>query len=304
MILVDFQQTAICTLTGILGKDKNIEVDDKMMRHIILNMLLDYKTRYGKRFGDLVITTDGNDYWRREIFPHYKFGRKKQRDESEYDWVQIKSSLNTVQKELAEFFPYPVIATPQAEADDIIAVMCDWSQENDLEHPFDEPKDLLIMSADTDMFQCHKFKNVKQVTPNGMEQIKSKVPLKQFILEHTLTGDAGDGIPNFLSTDDFFYQKSLTPDIKVRQKPVTATIKKHYMEVMEYDGLVREFRNEEEKKNYERNYQLVDFRCIPDTVRESIIASYQSQLGKDRSSVLSYLINNKIKNLVDRVEDF
>lgn len=326
MIAADYSQVFISTLMGELQGRKDIQIDLSLVRHMTLNVLLGYRTKYAKRFGELVLCCDGDRYWRRELFDLYKFPRKKAKEDSGYDWKAISECMDIVQAEIAEFFPYPVVSTPRAEGDDCIAILADWVQTNDYQDDaiFDEePRDFLIMSSDTDLFQTHKYKNVKQCSPmlmgTGKPQVKSDVPLAQFKLEHILTGDAGDGIPNVLMPQTFFKDKVSDESNPQRQKPITAKIKEFYQEQIDAYGEVREFRDEHTKKGtkiistipaeaiearYKFNEKLVIFDHIPQDVRDDVIASYKSQLGKDRSMLLDYFIKYKLKNLMPQLQDF
>ena len=52
-----------------------------------------YKSKFGKKYGDIIICCDDKNYWRKQTFPHYKANRKKFREESDYDWNLIFESL-------------------------------------------------------------------------------------------------------------------------------------------------------------------------------------------------------------------
>jgi hypothetical protein len=326
MILADYSQLFIFSLMGELNGRTDTPINLSLVRHLTLNVLLTYRKKYHKRFGELVICTDGDKYWRRELFDLYKYPRKKSKVDSGYDWQLIGDCMDQVQEELTEFFPYPVIATPRAEADDCIAIMADWSQTNDLTDGgmFDEPepKSCLIVSSDTDFFQCHKHKNVKQVSPmllaKDSAQVKSEVPLEQYILEHILTGDAGDGIPNVLVSQSFFKEKEDLSNPQ-RQKPVTANIKKFYLDQLNEHGkiitfapipikdgtkIVGEISADHIRERFEFNRKLIDFNEIPTDVRRDVVLSYEAQTGKNRSKILDYFIKNRLSNLMESIDDF
>jgi hypothetical protein len=42
----------------------------------------------------------------------------------------------------------------------------------------------------------------------------------------------------------------------------------------------------------------------PQTIREKIIAEYEHQAGKDRSKLFNYFIKNKLKVLMESINDF
>jgi len=79
---------------------------------------------------------------------------------SGFDWHAIFEALNQIKQELDEHFPYPVIEVDGAEADDVIASLVFWSQENDLiQFGLDfESQPVLILSGDHDFAQLQRFK--------------------------------------------------------------------------------------------------------------------------------------------------
>jgi hypothetical protein len=126
---------------------------------------------------------------------------------------------------------------------------------------------------------------------------------KDFLLEHILKGDASDGIPNILSDDDTFIVDGK------RQKPVG---KKRMMQMIS-DGKLSEM------ENWNRNQTLVDFSCIPDTIRDEIIRRYKNEKSLRENqrqeikmkpgagmytNVSNYLLEKKLNNLLDLAGDF
>jgi len=128
MILVDYSQAA---LASILSFQRELRGGDEqvvnLIRHVVLNMLQSYKKKYGKEYGELVICCDDRDYWRRDVFPYYKAGRKKAREESGLPWKLIFDTISQLKEDIKTNFPYQVLQVSKAEADDIIAVLCKHS---------------------------------------------------------------------------------------------------------------------------------------------------------------------------------
>ena len=77
MILVDMNQISLASMMMHLHMNKIKEPDEKMVRHMILNSLRMYRTRFSSEFNELVLCYDSKHYWRRDYFPEYKFGRRK-----------------------------------------------------------------------------------------------------------------------------------------------------------------------------------------------------------------------------------
>ena len=103
MILIDFTQIVIGGLMATIHKTGE-EIDDKLVRHVVLNTLRNYRTKFLKEYGELVICCDNKHYWRRDYFPNYKINRKKDREQSDYDWNSIFINLNLIRDEIKENF--------------------------------------------------------------------------------------------------------------------------------------------------------------------------------------------------------
>lgn len=297
MILVDYSQVALAAILTFQRELKGTESEVKnLIRHVTLSTLKSYKKKYGKEYGELVICCDGRKYWRREVFEHYKAGRKKMRDNSDLDWHLIFDTLNEMRQDIAEHFPWRVIHVDRAEADDIIAVLAGWTQNNNLVQQglVEEPQPILILSSDKDFKQLQLYENIRQWSPMQKKYITaSKQEIRDFTVEHVVKGDTGDGIPNILSKDDVFVSGE-------RQKPMSA---KRLAEFLENGEAA--CRTTEEKRNYARNQQLIDFTFIPEEVKSSIIETYlNSKPTADKMSVMNYLMNHRCRLLLDEIEDF
>lgn len=301
MILVDYSQVALAAILTFQRELKGTESEVKnLIRHVTLSTLKSYKKKYAKEYGELVICCDGRKYWRKEVFEHYKASRKKNRDNSDLDWHLIFDTLNEMRQEIAENFPWRVMHVDRAEADDIIAVMTEWAQNNDLimEGLSEEPQKILILSSDKDFKQLQlapfSSGNVRQWSPMQKKYIQaSKQEIIDFTVEHIVKGDTGDGIPNILSKDDVFVSGN-------RQTPVSA---KRLAEFFEKG--IDACRNDEEKRNWQRNAKLIAFDNIPADVKQSIIDTYISSKPKgDKMTVMNYLMEHRCRLLLDEIEDF
>ena len=283
MILVDLNQVMISNLMAQIGNHTDAKLDESMLRHMILNTLRYNRQKFHNEFGELVICADDRNYWRRQLFPYYKAARKKSREDSEMDWSAIFNSLNKIREELKEFFPYKVIQVETAEADDIIGAIVHL-EGRDLN--IGEP--ILILSGDKDYVQLHKYANVKQYDPTRKRWIRHADP-EEFLYEHIVRGDASDGVPNVLSADNCFV-------VNTRQKPIT---KKRLAEWKSTEN-----RNEDVQRNFKRNEMLVDLSMIPEHIKNEAIDKYKSDDINDRSQLLNYFIKNRLRHLMENIQEF
>ena len=155
MILVDMNQVTLSNLMVQIGGKSTVEPD--LVRHMVLNSLRSYRTKFTEEFGELVLCYDNKTNWRRDVFPNYKHSRRKDRKSSKLDWNAIFDTLHLIRDELTEYFPYKVLEVENAEADDIIASV--------VFHVASEPKNyekVLILSSDKDFIQLQKYNFVTQ----------------------------------------------------------------------------------------------------------------------------------------------
>ena len=268
-----------------LGNHTNAQLEENMVRHMILNSLRSYRVKFAQEYGEMIIACDNTNYWRKKIFPYYKANRKKNIETSELDWKALFECLNKIRSELKEYFPYRVLDVESAEADDIISTLV-----SEFGSELNTGEKILILSGDKDFIQLHKYSNVSQYDPTRKKWIKHDDP-ERFLQEHILKGDAGDGIPNILSPDNCFV-------VGDRQRPLTA---KKIEKIMETDT---EELEEPLAKNYWRNAKLIDLSFTPNEIREKVMQQFEAQKNRDRSKLLNYFITNKLKNLTEHLSEF
>ena len=288
MILVDFSQVMISNTMVHLGKHETT-VDEGMMRHMILNSLRMSKNTYGKKYGELVICCDDRSYWRRDIFPYYKGHRKEKRDKSIVDWNQVYGVLNKIREEIRETFPYKVILVEKAEADDIIGVL---AKKFGTVLNNESTERNLVLSSDKDFGQLQKFANVDQYSPITKKWLRIENP-KDFLMEHIIRGDSGDGVPNFLSVDSAIMDKSIR-QTAIAKKKVAVWLRQKPSEFCD-DNMMR---------NFKRNEQLVDLDMVPEAISSAIINQFENYKVPERRGLLNYFIKNKLKNLMDCIGEF
>lgn len=281
MILVDMNQV---TISNLMIQMKDEPLSEDLVRHMVLNSLRSYKTKFSKDFGELVLCYDDKHCWRKDYFPYYKQNRKKARSESSLDWNELFDILTKIQNELEENFPYKVLKINGAEADDIIAILS-----NKISSTPNLYEEILIISGDKDFIQLHQSNNVKQYSPTLKKFIVDENP-EQYKFEHIIRGDKGDGVPNVLSQDTVFVED-------LRQRPIT---KKKLIEWKE-NGIPEG----EIKRNYQRNKTLIDFDSIPNELGELIYNMWVDKITQnDKSKILPYFMKHRLKELTEKLGDF
>lgn len=283
MILIDLNQVLLGGLMAQINAQKGINIEEDLVRHMILNTLRYNIKQFKNEYGEVVLCCDNRKYWRKEYFPFYKAGRKKAREKSDLDWHLIFDMLARFKQELREHFPYKVVDVEGAEADDIIGTLV----------PLYAPhQKILILSSDGDFLQLQRYgSNVKQYNPSMKKYVKSENPAVE-LKEKIIRGDKGDGIPNIFSPSDCFVRD-------LRQKAITKGIIEKYL-----NEDVDKWESEEARVGFSRNQTLIDLTNIPSELKDKIINTYDTVPVASRSGLLNYFIEKKLKNLMDVIEEF
>ena len=282
MILIDYNAVAIGNLVV-----QRLDVEENLLRHMILNSIRMYRQKFQNEYGEVVIVADGQANWRRDVFPQYKYKRRKSRDESKIDWNEAFRIINMVRDEIRDHFPYKVMHMPKCEADDVIAKLALETQE------FGKHEPVMIISADHDFIQLHKYDNIKQYSPMLKKFVKDKNP-RLYSMTHIFKGDGGDGVPNVLSDDNVFVDER-------RQTPVTKKKLDVWLEAEDLQKVM----GDTIYRNYLRNKKMIDLTETPDAIKEEIINSFESQdPKKNKGKVFPYLVQKRCKRLVECVQEF
>ena len=283
MILVDLNQVLISNYMAQTRGQKAPNMD--MFRHMVLNSIRGYNLKFKEEYGTQILCADSANPWRRDYFPNYKYQRKQVRletQESSDKWDDLFDIITEVKHEIAENFPYMVLSVDNAEADDIIAILCREAHNN--------KEKVMIVSGDKDFIQLHKYDEVNQYSPIQKKFIKDEDP-KKYLHEQIIKGDRSDGVPNILSDDNVFVTGE-------KQQPIH---KKRLQEWAELDNIPL---GSITRLNYQRNKKLIDLEEIPLALQEDIINTYRSYQIPDSSKLLQYFIDHKLKNLMSNINDF
>jgi 5'-3' exonuclease len=283
MILVDLNQVLLSGLMAQIANQKGVKLEESLVRHMILNIIRMHIRNFRKDYGDVILCCDNRKYWRKEFFPFYKAGRKKTREKSDLDWHMIFDMLAKFKLELKENFPYKTIDVEGAEADDIIGTLV----------PIYAPTEkILILSSDGDFLQLQMYgDNVKQYNPSQKKFVTSPNPILD-LKEKIIRGDKGDGIPNIFSPSDCFVRD-------LRQKAITQKVIDKYLNESPDawgDSLAL--------TGFSRNETLIDLRFIPSEIKQRIINTYDEVKPASKQQMLNYFIENKLKNLMEVIEEF
>jgi|TARA_R110000803_G_scaffold193025_2_gene255940 5'-3' exonuclease len=285
MVLVDFNGLAIGSIMGQLSHGE--ELSENLVKHIILNNLRVYRNKYKEvDYGKMVICCDSAS-WRKDVFPEYKASRKTNRAKDKHDWPMIFDLIEDTLNDLRSNFPYAVIKIDKAEADDIIGVLT-----KNAAMPL-IGEEVVIISADKDFIQLQSDGHVKQWSPMFNKMIIEDNP-RRYLFDHILKGDSSDGVPNANSHDDVFVSSA-------RQTPMTQkAISKYWDNRDDLESIMKP----NVYRNFMRNAQMIDLENTPDNIRDESINKYENYEYPPRTNILTYLIENRMKMLIDCAGEF
>jgi 5'-3' exonuclease len=276
-ILIDANQIAISHLMVRHKIENEINIDT--VRKSIIKVLAKIKKQFGDEYGKMVLCYDDKNYWRRQAFPFYKQNRKKERENSKYDWEQVFSVLNKIRDEIRLNLPYHVIQVQGAEADDVIASLVRHNMRQS------DPEPMLILSADKDFIQLQRYPKVKQYDPIRNRWIEEANPVA-YLQEHIVRGDRSDGIPNILTCDDAIVAGK--PQKKMSKEKIASLAS---MDPSEFTNFIR-------LRNWKRNSELIDLSKIPTEVVERVIM-YYNRFKPATSVSINYFIEHDIQDLIE-----
>ena len=178
---------------------------------------------------------------------------------------------------LASFCKY--ITDKISEADDVIASIVINNSKNT------NPEPTLILSADKDFIQLHKYSFVRQYDPIRNKWITHNNPV-MFLQEHIIKGDRSDGIPNILTCDDAIVTGKAQK--KMSKEKITSLAS---MNPQDFTNFIR-------LRNWKRNSQLIDLEQIPEEVVNKILVTYETTTTPDCISI-DYFISNNIQDIIE-----
>jgi hypothetical protein len=279
MIYIDASQMFISNAMVYLSY--NDELDENKYKFMIYSTLLSYM-KNKRKYGDMILCFDSKKNWRRSVFEYYKASRRKSRkEETKIDWAAIFKVIDATKLDLSENFPFKCIEVENAEADDVIGILSKHIQDKSL-----------IISSDKDYFQLQKYNWISQYSPITKKQVKPDGSPSNYLREHIIRGDKGDGIPNFLSADNIFVEGG-------RQAPIT---KKKLDSWFGKDP--KEFCDDIMLRNFQRNELLIDFDRIPKEIENTILENYANSVIHKKSKLLNYFIENRFKEFISKIDNF
>lgn len=254
------------------------EGDKKALRSFVTERVVKFKNQFSiDENKNVVVCIDSKNYWRKDIFPHYKQNRTPQANiNMELYFDHVKEVLEEMKQEL----PFTFLKIDRCEADDIIAVLC---------FRLANIYNITIVSTDRDYLQLQKHSKVKQY-----DQVRKKyisIDNEKYCLFDHIVRAGDDGIPNILSDADTF----INPE-----KRQTA-LKEKVLTEWRVHGIdhPEKFCDKKMYERFNQNKNLIDMTMIPSEYFEKIydaFIDYQPSRGTIYKFCVKYQITNVLKN--------
>lgn len=290
MIVIDLSQTLYASILAydIKSPDK---IDINLFRHLCLNAIHNILSKFKFDYGNkIIIACDSKVNWRKDLFPYYKYNRKKSRDNSNIDWSKIFENFEIIKDEIKQVFKhYKTIEVEGAEADDIIYCTAKYC--------YNRNEKLLIISSDKDLVQLQKYNNIKQFDSIRKIYKETDDPIK-FLEYQVFKGDSSDGIPNILSPSNTYYTG-------IRSKPLRESKIKEWLDDPAFTFNPKQVLGEDIYNRYELNNKLIDLSNLPKNLFEEITSIIESPFNsRDNNELLDYMCKNRLSNLIQHIQDF
>lgn len=243
----------------------------RYFRHLYLNSLISVANKFND--GKIIVAFD-NKSWRKLIYPEYKAGREKGRDDSPIDFEEFFEFFNKFEQELSANLPLVTIQLKLAEADDIIAALAKNWEKDKFRYPGEE---MIVVSSDKDLQQVKRFNpEIRVYDPIKKQFMKEGITKEQadhdFLLK-VMLGDGSDNIPGI--------ERGVGP---ARAAKILA-LPKHERHKWFRD-------NPERILRWDKNVKLMSFKQIPDVVIETSISKYEKSLtNRMKEDFLGYQVN-------------
>lgn len=245
-------------------KGREITKDDlPFFFHVLFNKLHNIFSTYGK----VVICNEGmrSLEWRRKIYPDYKRNRDAHKATEEYKI--FRSSLDKID-EVLHYYPTKFLKIDPAEADDVIAVLCE---------KYCQDHDITIISSDGDLTQLmNYYPNIVQYNPIKQQYVK---PKHKFIAEEkAIVGDRSDNICGVPRLGEKTFQK-----------------------MMEDRNFFHEKMKNGNRDIYEKCLSIIDLRKIPKEIKDEILdKEAKIEYNKfDPESAEAFFLENKCGQILE-----
>lgn len=290
--IIDASQLIIATISANYAKKGEADfLTEGYLRHLILDTLRNNVTRNKAKYPEAIIAFDDSrdGYWRRDVAWYYKKNRAKGREDSAINWEKVFPWINKIIDELCVCYPRMTIRVSKTEADDIIGVLVPYFA--------NQGREVLITSGDGDFTQLHEHKGVKQWSPTLKKFVKPKhgSPYADLMVK-IVKGDKKDGVAPIKCRSDYIITK-----VDGERAP---SVTQKWLDELTAAVDPKELLTDDLRVRFEENQLLIDFKFIPDYIRDPIIEMYKTKKIPAQGRLYSYFVKNSLSKLLPQISTF
>lgn len=243
-------------------RDEGKEFDEKS-KPFFYHMLFQKLNFLFQTYGQLIFCWEGKKSleWRRSIYPEYKKNRVAN------DSIQYLKTLFPEIKEILKYYPTKQIEVDEAEADDVIYVLCKKYQ----------GKDITVLTTDKDISQIRNyFPNITIYNPIHRKEI---IPSKYIVEEKSIIGDSSDNIPGLYRIG-----------------------KKTFEKMLENKELFNKKISGENKRIFEAFKKIIDLRKFPKDLQQKIIDKDEQESYNEYKpdEIEDFFYENRMVSMLNR----
>lgn len=244
---------------------------EEFVTELIFKEMITYIAKFSieNKVDGIMVACDSPHVWRKDIFPSYKSASNH--EDVYYD--ECIRAANLCKDFFRECTNSQILEVPRAEADDIIGVFCNES----------ENVENIIMSSDKDFIQLLS-ETTSLYSPTQKEWRKSEDPQFDLFVK-CIRGDRNDCVPSaFPKVYQTRLEKAWNDPLEMQN--LVETVRKDGVKV--FDAL-------------EMNLNLIDLSCVPEWLKENIRAAImkppQKQFGEMK--MMSFFGKHNLKKFSD-----
>lgn len=235
-----------------ITEDYNFVENEEFMKHYddyYMKSINKIRNMYNIPYENTIIVRDcpRDTIWRMDLYQEYKANRKNTCNfkNKRYNIGSIfRHIYYELYPELEEKYPLKIFKCENAEADDVIAIICRNIQKSDKERL------IVIISNDNDYLQLVNERTLIWSLQNKLLNTKVERSAEDILLKKILKGDDSDNIP-----------------------PVKSGIQEDFInKILENKQLLYQWLDENPniKDRFEKNKRLIDFDEIPDNIKQIV----------------------------------
>ena len=209
--IIDFNHLNMRNLFIALSEVKPRKKDDLFIteefiryhKYLIFNSLQFIKNKFRN---EIILASDSKNSWRKDFYTGYKANRNKTRENTQVNFKEFFEVTDEILDVIQNNFPFKVLKTEKAEADDIAGV---------ISLIYGNEIDITLVTSDHDWLQVLPYTKgakiwdpIKKVdmTLTDFENTIIETdhgPMSRFSIIHSLIGDKGDNIPSITAGTNF-----------------------------------------------------------------------------------------------------